>query len=375
MICYIAFSRKGRLSHAVITRHNMTAQNASRSSTLADVLEVVAHAKLDEKPRAEIASSLRTIGRILARPLAQISVDSDTLRHRLNAVSYLAVGMSRGRWANIRSHLHAALQLAKEHIVRPSKPPMSPAWVGLYQRLPKAGRMRVGRLLRFLSDQQTGLALVTSEHLEAFHQSLLNDPLMKNPEKTWRLAVGAWNSARRRIPDWPDLEVRLTPRKDTYGLPWDTFPASFKADADAFLAKIAGSDFLDETAGRPVRQSTVEMRRRQILHFGVCFGPSGHSPERHSDARRPRRVGELQVNLAFLYGAARQHLLDDDREPCALLEGGGAPLGQSHTRIARKAFGHRQKRIGAEHWDDAEKSRSPRPVQGRRESPSAPSLA
>src|SRR5262245_47101263 len=114
------------LARPVITRHSLATSTPSRSTTLAAVLDVVVRAALDEKARAEICAALRTIQRVLNRPLDQIPADANALRRRLDQVSPIAAGLSVGRWANIRWHLRSALRLAKGHLPRTPKPPMAP---------------------------------------------------------------------------------------------------------------------------------------------------------------------------------------------------------------------------------------------------------
>jgi len=256
----------------------MAAQTASRRPTLADVLDVVAHADIDERRRGEIRSALRTIARALNRPPDQIPADANALRRRLDEVSPIAVGLSAGRWANIRSHLRSALHLANGQLPRAKRQPMSSPWVELFQRLSKAGQIRLSRLLRYLSELDIGPASVTDEHLEQFREALQNDPLIKTPDRTWRLAMGVWNSSARQIPDWPALELHLKPRRETYSLPWTAFPSTFKADTEAFLTRMSGADLLDEKSCRPVRASTLDTRRRQLLTSASALVHRGRDP-------------------------------------------------------------------------------------------------
>jgi integrase len=136
----------------------------------------------------------------------------------------------------------------------------------------------MSRSFRFLSELHVEPTTVTLEHFEKFRHSLQNDALIRNPNKTWRLAVGVWNSSKRRIPGWPNLEICLSPRRDTYTLPWTTFPSSLKADAEAFLARMSGTDLLEETSCRPVRASTLDTRRRQLLTSASVLVHRGRDP-------------------------------------------------------------------------------------------------
>src|SRR5215471_1818085 len=109
----------------------MTDPHASRSPSLADVLDVVKRTDLDEKRRAELASAIRTVGRALNRPLDQIPADAKSLRRRLSVLAPAAVRLSPGRWANVRSHLRAALALARLNKAVRTREPMSAKWRAL----------------------------------------------------------------------------------------------------------------------------------------------------------------------------------------------------------------------------------------------------
>jgi hypothetical protein len=81
-------------------------------SSLADVLTAVQNAAdLPERRRQEIASALRTVARALGRPPERIPTDPHRLSARLKEVAPLAIGVSRGRWNNIRALVRTGLAL------------------------------------------------------------------------------------------------------------------------------------------------------------------------------------------------------------------------------------------------------------------------
>jgi len=257
----------------------MTNENPSRSSSLADVLEVIARAGLTERRRADLSSAIRTVGRALNRPLEQVSAESKLLRRRLNDLSPAAAGVSEGRWANVRSHLRTALALAKLNTVHRTRQPMSQGWSDLFAQLPsKSARMRLTRLFHHLSALGIEPAVITATDLSAFGETLLSDALIKNPESSWREAAWTWNTARRMITGWPNVEVVIPSRKETYTLPNNIFPESFNRDVNAFLARIAGEDLVEELPFRPVRKSTRRTRERQLFAAASALVHRGKNP-------------------------------------------------------------------------------------------------
>src|SRR6516162_7366493 len=92
-------------------------RNQIRELSLAEVLAAVLSANPLDRRRQEMASALRTVSRVLGKPLASIPADARRLSARLKQVSPRAIGISPGRWNNIRSHVRGGLAL-----VRPMAP-------------------------------------------------------------------------------------------------------------------------------------------------------------------------------------------------------------------------------------------------------------
>ena len=91
----------------------MSTQVASRVNpdpchTLADVVAAVRSAALPPRRRQEIAAALRTAARALGRPPERVPADPRRLAALLAEVAPLAIGLSPGRWANVRSLVGAA---------------------------------------------------------------------------------------------------------------------------------------------------------------------------------------------------------------------------------------------------------------------------
>jgi integrase len=187
--------------------------------------------------------------------------------------------MSAGRWANVRSLLRAALDLVKQELPAVRRKPMSPVWANLFGRLSKASRIRVSRLLRFFSELSVEPDAVAPDHFEQFRQMLEGDALIRKPNQVWREAIGVWNSSRHKISGWPSIEIVAASRRDTFSLPWSAFPESFKADADAYLARISGSDLLDDLPFRPVRPGTRQTREYQSRAAASALVRRGRAPE------------------------------------------------------------------------------------------------
>jgi hypothetical protein len=96
--------------------------------TLADVILAVRAADIPTRRRQEITAALRTVARALRKPPDRVSADPRRLAEALKEVAPLAIGMSVGRWANVRSLTRAGLALVQPMSPRP---PHHPAVAGL----------------------------------------------------------------------------------------------------------------------------------------------------------------------------------------------------------------------------------------------------
>src|SRR5262249_27981332 len=113
----------------------MSMTPASRAS-LADVIVLISQANLSERQKQELRSAVRTVARLLDGEPANIAADPAGLRRRLEVIAPEAHGISRGRWANIRSLLRKALALSRPMMPSRSVQPILPAWKVLTVNLP-----------------------------------------------------------------------------------------------------------------------------------------------------------------------------------------------------------------------------------------------
>jgi hypothetical protein len=184
----------------------MSTPEASRA-TLADLITAVQAADLTPQRRQNMTSAVRTVARALGREPGQIAADASLLGRRLASVTAQQHGLSAGRWNNVRSLLRAALALVRPTMKGRSTVPLSQAWQGLYDALPKrADMVRLSRIMRWLSARQIGPDAVTMADLETFRRELVEDALLKNPEKTWTDLAVAWNRASGQTAGCPSSD-------------------------------------------------------------------------------------------------------------------------------------------------------------------------
>lgn len=250
------------------------------SATLADVLEAIKFApRLTDRQRQDWASAVRTVCRVIKREPDEVPLDLRAIAVRLKGVAPRVEGLSTQSWNNVRSLLRKAIALVKPVMPGRARTPMSPAWRTLYEALvTKGDRARLCRLLHWLSVRQVEPETVSLEHLAQFRQELTQDSLLRTPEKTWGQCREAWNRSVERVPGWPNFSIEKHRRKDFYIMPWSAFPASLKADVDAWKARLSGLSLDDEGPLRPLRPATLQTREHQLRAFASALVLTGRDP-------------------------------------------------------------------------------------------------
>src|SRR5262249_34133766 len=106
------------------------------ATSLADLLALLQTSDLLERKRQELSSAVRTVARALGRPLQDIPAEARLLANRLKGVAPAAIGISRGRWNNIRSLLRTALAFVQPISPGRNQNSPSPEWCRLSNKLP-----------------------------------------------------------------------------------------------------------------------------------------------------------------------------------------------------------------------------------------------
>lgn len=256
----------------------MTTNLPSRTS-LGDLIHLISQADLSVRQKQDMCSSIRTAAKALGARVDEIVADPAMLRRRLDAVSPEALGLTRGRWANVRSLLGKALALVRPMLPGRSATMLMPAWDELIRDLALNRRYRIMPLLRYLSERAIGPEAVTLDDLESYRAALLTDRLRSSPEAAWDGLVWAWNASLREVAGWPHWTLERPVKRETYILPWTNFPDSLKRDADAYLARLAGLDLTQDGPARPASRETLKTRAYQMRVSASALVHSGVAPD------------------------------------------------------------------------------------------------
>jgi integrase len=233
--------------------------------SLNDLIQLILLAKVSDTQRRDLISAIRTVARLLNASPTDIPADAVLLRRRLAGLSPEAVGISIGRWRNLRSLIGKALDLAQPALhAGNQKQPLTPAWQLLWAKLPRNRSIRLLALVRSLGANGVDPEAASLEALERYRQVIATSRLRANPEKVWDSILWAWNKSIEDTPGWPSVRIPRVARRVYYVLDWDAFPPSLKADVDAFAAFHGTINLDGDGPSRPCRRSTLATRTYQI---------------------------------------------------------------------------------------------------------------
>src|SRR5271166_1320823 len=192
-----------------MSSRSMSQTGCESAPSLADLLATVAASNLSERKRQELASAVRTTARALGRSPQEIPADARLLGHRLKELAPAAIGISQGRWNNIRSLVRTALTLTQPVSPGRNRNSLLPAWAALSSALTsRSDKLGLSRVLRFLSARGIGPDAVTAENIDAYHHHL-HQSLLKRPSESFAMTVRAWQRAKAAIPEWPQIEISI----------------------------------------------------------------------------------------------------------------------------------------------------------------------
>ena len=250
--------------------------------SLADVLAALVKAELPKQQKADLRSAVRSACRVLGKEPGEIPAEAGLLGRALRRAMPAAVGMAPARWANVRSLLLKALALSGCKVLPGrSLHPLTPAWAALEALLPdRYFKAALSRLMHFCSAQGIAPDAVDQEVFDRFGAAIMSDSFIRNQRVAHQNAARLWNRAVATLPGWPQAAVVQPRYGKRYVLPLAAFPASFQAEAEAWLRRLAGEGDLDEGPVRPLRPRSLEQRRfylRQaasVLAEGSCRDPA-----------------------------------------------------------------------------------------------------
>jgi integrase len=247
--------------------------------TLADVAQQITTSDLKPTNKRDYLSALSRVSELLHEPLSSLPADPEALRARLEEASPTFTHLSPKTWANLRSNLLTALEVAGfNQVLRTAKIPLTPEWHALVQSLPdRRFREGLSRFNRFCSGNSIAPQQVDTEVLLAFSNALQTSTFARKTDTIVRDTATLWNRLVHLRPELDLNEVMLASRRQApTRVDLSALPASFVEDLEAYLAWALGQDLFDPNARTsPLAPKTVQLRRQQIQSAVTALVQSG----------------------------------------------------------------------------------------------------
>ena len=236
------------------------------------ITRIVADSNLTDVRRRNVASSIRRFCEALDCSPEQVPAAFEYFRDRLSRFHPLSAGITKKRWATIKSDVAFALRRAGTvtTALRP-RAPLAPEWLTVKGRLPSnVFDWGLSRLARFCGAQGIGPEHVDDRVIQAFYQAMRLETFNTNPNKRHRDVCVAWNKAAELLGDLGLRKVTLPCYQETYTLPWSALPSRLREEADAWLLSMSQeADLLSEEGPiKPLRPSSIKSYRytlRQLI--------------------------------------------------------------------------------------------------------------
>jgi integrase len=261
---------------------------------------------LGSRRRQDVNSAIRTVAKALGRSLDDLPADPADLRARLRDFAPAAAGLSLRRWRNALSLLRYALKHSGlTRVPARSRAPLTCEWEDLFRHLnDRRSLSGLSRFGRYCSVRAIAPCAVDDSVLDVFLSDLRDGALVRTPGAIHRTTCVLWNKAAASIACWPDRRLVVRDRRQTFALPWCTYPASLKIDVDRYLERLAGKDPLAPGDFRPLRPISVENRAKLLRAFVAALVHRGRDPQSIATLRDVVAVDAITDGLRFFLDRA-----------------------------------------------------------------------
>ena len=250
--------------------------------TLADVISQLQCGDAPATRRADMISAIRTLCRGIGVEPELVTANPRQLRERLKLLSPASLGVSDGRFANIRSLVLSALKAVGIRAMPGRyREPALREWEALRDLLTdRHFKSRTLPLHEFLLGGQHHTRGRDNRHVRGIRPGARGGQLRAGSRRALRDTCGQWNQAAAEVEGWPRLDVPIPNRRRDFSFALDAFPASFGEELGRYLDQRANPDVFADDYCKPVAPLTIRNRRRNLLKVATALVKSGISIEK-----------------------------------------------------------------------------------------------
>jgi integrase len=286
--------------------------SAANPAMLAGInVRIAADQSLTFRKRQDVCSAYRMTAKAVAHmdkaeqnpsaiklTLENIPADPAWIRNRLKGFAPAMLRMSAKRWSNVQSLARFGFEHLGINRIR-SAQPIAPVWEDLLGRVPKEAKaLRIGLLssARFWSAGGVAPEDVTQATFDAFRDYLLFTRLSRNPRETHRMACKLWNQASDAYDWWPRVKATVPDYRNTYIVPWETFPPALKQKIDGYIDHLSGKDRFATRNFKPLRPASLASKAVHLHEYCSALKHAGY------DVRKLKSLKDLVTEPALRAG-------------------------------------------------------------------------
>ena len=248
----------------------MTDNNKSLE-TAEDLLVFLDQADLGPTRRRDLKSTVKRSCEMAGFAPTNLRLEVPVIREMLRKILPARHDVSAKTWANMRSLLGAALELAGV-IDRMGRGVAlrHPVWGPLMRAIAPDKRLAGGlaAFANWCAAQGISPEEVDDAAVQTFLIWLETRTLCPKPRDIVRRVPNVWNEATGRIPGWPQIKLAtLSFRSPSQRLQWCDLTESFQHDARAYVAMRAEPDIFDERPNAPRRSLAESTLQAQSEHL------------------------------------------------------------------------------------------------------------
>jgi integrase len=313
------------------------------ATTMAGLIQsILADPGLTEVRRRNVASSIRRFCAALNVPPEQAPAAFWFFRERLERFHPAQTAIKVRRWQTIRSDVAFAL---KRIGVAPDQPKprarFSSAWKELRERMRAAGiSWGLSRLATFCDARSIPPSAIDDAVIAAYHNFVRTQTFRTKPHRHHRAVCLLWNRVAGIAADMQIRPVTVPSYRKTYSPSWETLPAAFRTEAEAWLKSLSEEgDLLSETGPlRPLRPASIQSYRYALRQAVAGLRRSGRPLESidslrvliapdaakaalqfHLDRNNNKR-SQMTAQIAHVLVKVAEHVVGDDETVLTILK-------------------------------------------------------
>ena len=261
---------------------------SSPPATFQDLLMYIGQAGLPATRQRDMLSAIRRVCEMARTSPAAFPVDVAAVRLQLAAIRPAAHGVSAKHFANMRSLVAAALQMAgAADDAGRGWALKDPDWGPLIRGVAKNKALANGLAAfgNFCVVRGISPCAVNDDTVAAFHEWVTHRTLHPRPRDIVRGVPVHWNRARTLAAGWPDVSLSpISFRPPSRHFKLGQFDEDFQRDVEAYLEMRRSPDVFSEHAPvRPLAETTLRQQGEHIRLAASVLKTEGRQVQRLAD--------------------------------------------------------------------------------------------